>query len=346
MYYENISVKFMHELDSKEKDILEVLLDGTSKNADGVDYLSFRAHHFNAVELINRLECQGYILLDQGHYFLSLTALAQIDKARAIEILNNAEKLFGTLKDHYLVTQHEAVGVAKLANKIGLDQNVVRETLSYMIEGTWWGGRSKNFFGDFEAYIQPSETILKFNSFADIVKQLRSWQSKRIKDRRQALAQALLIHPTMPSESAQPVVNIPRQKPDWFMQIPESPRDVLAEVYSAMSLDLRALPAMGVRAVIDVVCTKLIGDSGSFENKIKLLRNNGHITETDRTILSIAIDAGNASAHRGYVPSREDLTTLLDVAEHLLRAQYVLPEAAKKIKANTPTREAKVLLTL
>jgi len=31
MYYENISAKFMHELDSKEKYILEVLLDGTSK---------------------------------------------------------------------------------------------------------------------------------------------------------------------------------------------------------------------------------------------------------------------------------------------------------------------------
>ena len=158
--------------------------------------------------MIDRLEGQGYILLDQGHhYFLSLTALAQIDKARAIEILNNAEKLFRALKDHYLVTQHDAIGVDKLANKIGLDQNVVRETLSYMIEGTWWGGRSTNFFGDSEAYIQPSETILKFDSFTDIVKQLRSWQSKRIKDRRQALAQALLMHPTMPNESAQPVVS-------------------------------------------------------------------------------------------------------------------------------------------
>jgi hypothetical protein len=86
------------------------------------------------------------------------------------------------------------------------------------------------------------------------------------------------------------------------------------------------------------VCTKLIGDSGSFETKIKQLKADGHISETDRTILSIAIDAGNASAHRGYVPSRDDLTTLLDVVEHLLRAQYVLPQAAKKIQANTPVR--------
>lgn len=331
----------MHKLSSEEIEILGILLDHTPENGGGVDSLSFRANYFNAVTLIDRLEAEGYIRLDQDHYFVSLTALVQMDNKRAIDILKNAELLFIALKDHYLRTQRDHLNVDTLAEQIGIKQAIARETLSYMVEGTWWGGRSTNFFGDTDTFIQPSETILKFNSFAEVVQQLRGWQATRIKDRRLALAAALRAHTNEQNMPTQLALNISRQKPDWFMLIPESPRDLLEEVYSALTLNLRALPAMGVRAVIDVVCTNLVGDSGTFEAKVNRLLSNGHITDMDRSILSMAFDAGSASAHRGYVPNREDVTTLLDVVEHLLRAQYVLLEAAKKMQANTPVRSTK-----
>lgn len=50
------------------------------------------------------------------------------------------------------------------------------------------------------------------------------------------------------------------------------------------------------------------------------------------------IEAGNASAHRGYVPLRADLEALLDVVERLVKDCYLLPRRAEQIKASTPER--------
>ena len=85
----------MSELKSEEKQILELLLENTPQDDAGVDSLAFRAKHFDDVELIDRLEAEGYIRKDQDRYFVSLTALVQLDSERALRIRDDAEKLFG-----------------------------------------------------------------------------------------------------------------------------------------------------------------------------------------------------------------------------------------------------------
>lgn len=331
----------MHELNFDEKTLLVLLLNETPRSDAGVDCLAFRVKSFNQIQLIDRLESEGYIRKDQDRYFVSVTALVQLDNEGADRILRNAERLFGELRQHYETTQREAIHVDALAQRAGVDPIGTREALSYMVEGTWWGGRSNSFFAVPDPYIKPSEAILHFDSFGAVIRQLRNWQATRIRDRQIALANALRNYSTVSEESHQLPPSVHRQKPDWFNQLPEPLRDLLAEIYSALTIDLRMLPAMGVRAVIDVVCVKLVRDVGTFEKKLALLKGDGHISETEQSILSVAIDAGSASAHRGYVPSRNDLTTLLDIIEHLLRAQYVLPAAAQKMKANTPPRQTK-----
>lgn len=331
----------MHELNSDEKELLGLLLNETPRSDAGVDCLAFRAENFEQIQLIDRLESEGYVRKDQDRYFVSLTALAQLDNEVSGRILQNAERLFGELIHHYKATQREAIQVDALAERAGVDMLAAREALSYMVEGTWWGGRSTSFFSHPDPHIQPSETILRFERFGDVINQLRSWQTARIRDRRSALASALLQYSNPLTELERHTSNFQRQRPDWFDQLPESPRDLLAEIYTALTQDLRALPAMGARAVIDVVCVKLVGDSGSFERKLKLLREGGHISEVERSILAAAVDAGSASAHRGHVPSRGDLTTLLDIVEHLLQAQYILPNAVERMKSNTPSRPAR-----
>ncbi|MHB0974185.1 MAG: DUF4145 domain-containing protein [Thiobacillus sp.] len=331
----------MHELNGDEKELLGLLLNETPRNDAGVDCLAFRAKSFEQIQLIDRLESEGYIRKDQDRYFVSLTALVQLDNEVADCILQNAGRLFGELRHHYKATQREAIQVDALAERAGVDTLAAREALSYMVEGTWWGGRSTSFFSHPDPHIQPSETILRFETFGDVINQLRSWQASRIRDRQLALANALRQYSSTLAESQRPPSGFQRQMPDWFDQLPESPRDLLIEIYTALAQDLRALPAMGVRAVIDVVCVTLVGDGGSFENKLNLLKGHGHISDVERAILSAAIDAGSASAHRGYVPSREDLTTLLDIVEHLLQAQYILPDAVERMKSNTPSRPAR-----
>lgn len=321
-----------------EKSLLIHLLEITPANDSGVDSLAFRAQHFGSINLIDQLEAVGYIRKDQERYFVSLTGLVQLEVKRSIRILDDAEKLFHQLKIHYSRTQREGLKIDDLARRAGVDDQAAREALSYMVEGTWWGGHSGSFFSVPDAHIQPSESILRFESFAAVVQQLRSWQAARIRDRQLALATALRAHVDQSAQPFQATSNNQRQRPDWFAKLPDGLRDLLGETYSAMSLDLRALPAMGARALIDVVAVELVGDAGSFAQKLARLQDGGHITATSKSILSAAIDVGSASAHRGYVPSRDDLGILLDVVEHLVQAHYVLPQAAEKMKANTPLR--------
>lgn len=132
-----------------------------------------------------------------------------------------------------------------------------------------------------------------------------------------------------------------RQKPDWFSDLPESSRTILDETYSASSHGLKVLTAMGIRAAIDDLCLDLVGDVGGFKKKLETLRNKGFISELEESVLAAAIDVGSASAHRGHVPHESDITILFDIAEHMLKAQYVLPRAAERLKINTPDRPKK-----
>ncbi|MBU1215461.1 MAG: DUF4145 domain-containing protein [Gammaproteobacteria bacterium] len=331
----------MHAINAEEKELIELLLEMTPKTDAGVDSLVFRAQHYEKIEVLDRLEQEGYIRKELDNYFVSLTALVQLDSKRAMDLLSHSEPIFRELKAHYRKTPRDPMQVDALSDCSGVDPVDTRIALSYMVEGPWWGGRSNSFFATPDSYIAPAESILKFESFANVIQQLRGWQTARIRDRQKAMATALRAFSPSFKEPPQLIVEPHRQKPDWFDQLPESPRDLLVEIYAALSLDLRALPAMGLRAVIDVVCMKQTGDAGSFEKKLSTLKQKGLISEVESSILSDAIDAGSASAHRGYVPGRDDLESLLDIVEHLLRAQYILPEAAKKLKLNTPQRGGK-----
>jgi Domain of unknown function (DUF4145) len=327
-----------HNLDPEEAALLRLLLNETPQDDAGVDSLAFRAQHFDKVDVINRLDAEGYIRKDQERYFVSLTALVQLETDRARRILDDAEKLFLELKAHYAKTQRESILVDALAERAHVESNAAREALSYMAEGSWWAGRSIKFFGAADPYIQPGEAILGFRSFAAVVEQLRNWQAGRIRDRRQSLGAPLRNFAELTRASLKSTDDIQRQKPDWFPELPEPPRELLGEIYAGLNMNLRALCAMGVRAVIDIVCVELVGDQGTFETKLRLIQGKGSISEAERLILSAAIDAGSASAHRGHVPSPEDITTLIDITERLLHGHYILPAAAQKVKSNTPRR--------
>ncbi|WP_411268210.1 DUF4145 domain-containing protein [Ketobacter sp. GenoA1] len=54
--------------------------------------------------------------------------------------------------------------------------------------------------------------------------------------------------------------------------------------------------------------------------------------------LSHVLDAGNASAHRAYFPSREDLMTCIELVKHLIHGIYILRSGVEKVAGNIPKR--------
>jgi hypothetical protein len=131
---------------------------------------------------------------------------------------------------------------------------------------------------------------------------------------------------------------IARQKPNWFHTLPLDLQSLLSEIYRSLDADTRALPMMGARAVLDRVIVDTIGDEGSFEEKLKKLEADRHISAKGREILDIALDAGHAATHRGYAPTVKNVQSVMDIVENLVHSTYVLESVAIEIKKNTPPR--------
>lgn len=94
-----------------------------------------------------------------------------------------------------------------------------------------------------------------------------------------------------------------RREPQWLDELePLAPdlKDLLIEIYSVPNDQQSRLLSMGVRAALDYVMNVILGgDAGSFEKKLDMMVDKGHITAKHRDNLEVVIDAGSASSHRG-----------------------------------------------
>ena len=130
---------------------------------------------------------------------------------------------------------------------------------------------------------------------------------------------------------------VSRRLPSWHDKLPSEMQDLLTEVYIALHSNSRRLALMGARTVIDMFILDKIGDSGSFKEKLKALVDGGYLGSKQRNILDVALDAGNAAAHRGYNPLPEDLNHIIDVVESLLQF-YILEVQSNSVKEKIPPR--------
>lgn len=328
----------LNELDAQHLRLLTSLLLAMPRNDEGLDPLPFRAGHYEDISKIDWLEAVGYIRKEQDRYHISLTGLVQLKDQRARELIRIFELLFIELKRHYRHVQHRPAVLGVLASAAGVSDSDCREALYYMVEGQWCSGRSTSFFNDPNPVVCPAESILAYETFSDVIVQLRIWQASRIQDREQLFAGALLAFPFASGNELPAQIESVRRKPDWFDRLPASQRPLMDEIYTGLSQGLRALPCMGVRAVIDVLCVELLGSDDSFKEKTKKLLEAGHIVQVDKTALDAVIEAGHASAHRGHFPSQDDLTVILDIAEQLLHRHYIQPGLIKSLVSNTPPK--------
>ena len=133
---------------------------------------------------------------------------------------------------------------------------------------------------------------------------------------------------------------VSRREPAWIKRnkVPSEYRALLNEVYTALHADSRRLAAMGARALIDTFINRRVGDQGDFEKGLAKLVTDGLMTEESKVTVKTAVNAGNASAHRGHCPSSQDLNTVIDIVENLIQNE-LLKEPAQVLKANTPPRQ-------
>lgn len=128
-----------------------------------------------------------------------------------------------------------------------------------------------------------------------------------------------------------------REVPCWIMNLPKKYLEIAQEVYASVNNELFILALNGIRTLLDVFVVEKVGDVGDFKQKMKKLVCDGIITSTKAKVLEAAIDAGNASSHRGYKPEKEILFKILDIVENLLHSE-IIDRQVDTIKQKTPIR--------
>ncbi|WCE89388.1 DUF4145 domain-containing protein [Pseudomonas syringae] len=141
----------------------------------------------------------------------------------------------------------------------------------------------------------------------------------------------------MSAESEYFPPRISRKSPAWVSMLPDEWQSLLREIYTALHSDSRRLAIMGVRALIDMYFNDTIGDVGGFAKKLAALVRDGHLSSVDQEILEVALDAGHAAAHRGYILQPTDVALVMDIVENLLH-RHSLRASAAELGKSIPLR--------
>jgi hypothetical protein len=130
-----------------------------------------------------------------------------------------------------------------------------------------------------------------------------------------------------------------RRRPVWVSNgIPLAVYFLINEVYSAAEHGILRLAAMGIRATLENVMKEKVGDR-PFKALVDEFQKAGYLSTRQALSLDSIIEAGHATIHRGWVPSREDIDTLLDITESLIETVYLHEDRARALDQRVPRRE-------
>lgn len=135
-----------------------------------------------------------------------------------------------------------------------------------------------------------------------------------------------------------------RPTPSWVAGLTDEVlRNVLQEAYGALNANFLTLAAIGARTVLDRAMTLLqVPDGNKFAEKLNDLVQRHLISQHEKDILVVLTETGNASAHRGWRPTFENLATILDGLENFLHRLFVIGAATAAMKAQVPPRPARI----
>jgi hypothetical protein len=84
-----------------------------------------------------------------------------------------------------------------------------------------------------------------------------------------------------------------------------------------------------------------VGDCGTFKSNLDAFEQQGFVSQSQRTVLASVLEAGHATIHRAFSPSRQELVALIDITENVIESIYLNELRAAKIAGKVPPRGAK-----
>jgi hypothetical protein len=107
---------------------------------------------------------------------------------------------------------------------------------------------------------------------------------------------------------------------------------------TAVQNDSRRLAAMGIRAALESVMIEKVGDRGNFKANMIAFQEAGYLSLRQAISLESILEAGHATIHRGWEPTNDDITTLLDITESIIESVYLHENRVRALDKNVPKR--------
>lgn len=161
-------------LSNECKKLLNDIFSASLKSPSGVNALRFRVDNKQFIPEIDQLERLGYVERKNDLYFIKILALAQLTKVNpdARSMVQKCSLVFALLQGNYQENLRQQITVTAIARNTSLSEDDVGIALNILVQTPVWGSYSSDFTSK-DAFIAPSESILKYNSFEDLLRQMQ-----------------------------------------------------------------------------------------------------------------------------------------------------------------------------
>lgn len=325
---------------SQAVEVLGKIFESRKGEPPSVPIQRFRADHEEWISTLDILE-GTYSLIERSResadYLIRSYALPLIGSSESDEILNIMDKIYTRFPELYKEHLSQPIGIDTLCGSVSGRKDLINEALYYMSQSHGvYSGMTTGFPYIENSTFCISETVLSKKSIGRVLSEYYEWHFVNPKN------QIASLESFAPSGADTWSVFFKEDtsdgKPDWYDYLGDTQKALILEIDSALSNELEALPTIGLRTLLETIMVEKIGDTGSFTKKVERFTEEGYVTLKMSEALSHVLDAGNASAHRAYFPSREDLMTCVELVKHLIHGIYILRPRVKKVADNTPKR--------
>jgi len=119
--------------------------------------------------------------------------------------------------------------------------------------------------------------------------------------------------------------------------LPHGVAKIYKQTHEALCGKLSVLAGIGLRIIVEAVCSERNASGRELKERIDDLVNQGLVTKDGADILHSIRLLGNKAAHETQANTEDELYAAFEVVEHVLKAVYIIPKKAQKLrKSKTP----------
>lgn len=326
---------------SKAIEVLRQMFKSRDGEPPSVPVQRFRADHAEWLNALDELE-NRYSLIERTReckeYLIRPYALPLIGTPESQEILNLMDQIYMKFPGLYRKHLTQPLEIDVLCNNVSGDKDLINEALYYLSESHGvYSGMTTGFPYVPKSTLCIAESVLTRKKIGEVLSEYYKWHFVNPKSQVASLESFDLD--VDQSGSLFFESNTSTGKPDWYDLLDDTQKALILEIDRAIGNKLEALPTIGLRTLLDTVMVEKIGDAGNFQEKVKCFTKEGYVTPKMADALNHVLDAGSASAHRAYFPSKADLTTCVELVKHLMHGIYILSPNVDKVAENTPKRD-------